>query len=433
MLQCFCSDIRCQFLAPLLLLLAPTMLFAQGEEDPLRVVSFEKLDQDASKYRSKITELMTGKTSFEVADAEQVKAIEVAAQYALYRFYDPRIDRPARPGDPSIDKVFQEFEDFQLKPLLTNRENNGPLVQLYTKKMIEFGDRVLQCSKPIARLNAARVLERLTTLGQPELADELLKTLNDDVSFDAKGDPRRNDGVKLYALRGLGKMLALQDRNPPVLKKAQEDDIQVALTQFVERKPLLDKNPTSAEVDGWRALRREAVRALAHGRQATVGKAQPGMALLRVMAKDGVTPEPRMDERLEAAIGVCRLSPERDKKYQPEYAVYQLGLFVDALVDYVGKAKEEHKPMKVYAARLLDALEGMRVANPKNDAVTKAVAQCLPLLAPLQEKGTITNPASQDNFIRWLAANPPKKDSLIEGDKAATVKAANRREEAPEK
>jgi hypothetical protein len=281
------------------------------------------------------------------------------------------------------------------------------------------------------------VLERLTILAQPELADELLKALNDDVGFDANGDPRRNDGVKLYALRGLGKMLALQDRNPPVLKKEKADDILVALTQFVERKPLLDKNPTSAELDGWRALRREAVRALAHGRQATVGpKAQPGMALLRVMARDGVTPEPRMDERLEAAIGVCRLSPERDKKYQPEYAAYQLALFVDALVDYVGKAKEEQKPIKVYAARLLDALEGMRVANPKNDAITKIVGQCLPLLVPLQEKGTnqaTTNQATQSNFIQWLAANPSKKDSLIEGDKSATVKAANRREEAPEK
>jgi hypothetical protein len=433
MLRCSCSHIR-HFLAPVLLLVAPTMLLAQGGDDPLLGVSFEKLDQDASKYRSKINELMQGKASFEASDPEQVKAIEVAAQYAVYRFWDPRIERPQRSGDPSSDKVFQEFEDLQLQPLLKNKENNGPLVQLYTKKMIEFGDRVLQSSKPIARLNAARVLERLTLLGQPELADELLKALNDEVNFDAKKDPRRNDGVKLYALRGLGKMLTLQDRTPPVLKKATEDDILIALTQFVERKPLLDKNPTSPEVDGWRALRREAVRALAHGRQVTVGpKAQPGMVLLRVMAKDGVTPEPRMDERLEAAIGVCRLSPERDKKYQPEYAAYQLGLFVDALVGYVGKAKEEQKPMKVYAARLLDALEGMRVANPKNDSVSKVIAQCLPLLAPLQEKGTITNSASQDLFIRWLAANPSKKDSLIEGDKGATVKAANRREEAPEK
>ncbi len=152
------------------------------------------------------------------------------------------------------------------------------------------------------------------------------------------------------------------------------------------------------------------------------------------MARDGVTPEPRMDERLEAAIGMARLSPERTKTYQQEYAAYQLGLFVDALADYAGQAKEEQKPMKVYGARLLEAVEAMQ-ANNKNTAVVTIVGQTFRLLRPLETSGTTVDLATQRNaFTLWMAANLPKKDSLFEGVKAATVKPANRPEdEAPEK
>jgi len=430
--------------APGLVLLAAAFVQAQGakESDPLANVSMEELEKDMGKYRSKYNDLFRGTTSLEAGDQEQVNAIDTAARYTLYRFYDSRIQKPG-PRDISIDRVFQEFEDMQLKEILKNKEKNTGVAQLFTKKVIEHAKLVLQTPRPkgpIAHVNAAHVLERLTKLGQPELADALLEILNQQLQYDAApAEWKRNDGVKLYVLRGLGEMLALQDQNPPGLNNGQEQKIILALVQFIERKtePLLGKGAPAEEIDGWRALRREAVRALANGRLAALpnnDKTQPGLLLLRVMARDGVTPEPRMDERLEAAIGVARLSPERTKTYQQEYAAYQLGLFVDALAGYAGQAKEEQKPMKVYAARLLDALDGMRTPTNK-DTVGKIVNETYRLLRPLETSGTTVDLATQRNtYGQWMTTNLPKKDSLFEGVKDATVKPANRPEdEAPEK
>src|SRR5205807_6363610 len=131
---------------------------------------------------------------------------------------------------------------------------------------------------------------------------------------------------------------------------------------------------------------------------------------------------------------VARLSPERTKGYQQEYAAYQLALFVDALAGYAGQAKEEQKPIKVYAARLLDALNGMRTPTNK-DTVGKIIDHTYGLLNPLETSGTTVDLATQRNaFGQWINTNLPKKDSLFEGVKDATVKPANRpEEEAPEK
>jgi hypothetical protein len=427
--------------APALVLLAAALVHAQApkEVDPLAGVSMTELADAMGKYSKKCNDLFKGTTTLDPNDAEQVKALDTAARFTLYRFYDTQIEKPPKPTDPSIDQVFKEFEDVQLKPILQFKEKNTGVPQLYTKLMIQHAKEVLQTPKQIARLNAARVLEKLTQLGQPELADALLEILDQELQHDAKPNEwKRNDGVKLYVLRGLGEMLALQDQNPPKLSKDQEAKVVLALCQCIEREALLAKSSTAEEIEGWRALRREAVRALATGRLASLPgneKSRPGLVLARVMANDGVKPEPRMDERVEAAIGIARLSAERDKTYQPEYAVYQVALFVDALAAYVPQAKEEKKPIKVYAARLFDALEAMQTSNPKSEAVKMVVGKCANVLLSIEtsSEGTVNVKAVSD-FENWLAANPPKKDSLFEGVKDATVKPANRpAEEAPPK
>ena len=94
--------------------------------------------------------------------------------------------------------------------------------------------------------------------------------------------------------------------------------------------------------------------------------------------------------------------------------------------------------MKVYAARLLDAVDVMRTNN-KDVAVSKAVGNIVDetykLLNPLETSGTTADLAlRRNNFGQWMTNNLPKKDSLFEGVKDATVKPANRPEdEAPEK
>jgi hypothetical protein len=431
--RCLPPRFVCRYVFPAFALLVTALVGAQppGEKDPLASVSMSDLETEASRSRKKSDELFKGTTPLDPKDELQDKAIDAQVRHVLYRFHDVKANEPG-----FADRVFQDFEDLQLKPILTNKEKNTGVPQLFTTKMIAHAKLVLHTPRPkynVAAINAARVLAKLTKLGQPELADALVDILKEEVDYDAKpGDLRRNDGVKLYVLRGLGEMLAFQEQNPPVLRKGQDVKIIEALTAFIERKPPLEKNAAAEEVEGYRALRREAVRALANGR---VMPQQSALVLLRVMARDGFTPEPRLDERVDAAVGVLRLNIEANKDYQPDYAAYQVGLFVDALGTSIPKAKEEQRPLKAWAARLIDGFDALKAGatKAKNDTAVKVADQCVKLLQPMEDKGTL-NPAAVVELDNWLSANPPKSDSLFKGVKEATVKPANRPEdEAPEK
>ena len=59
------------------------------------------------------------------------------------------------------------------------------------------------------------------------------------------------------------------------------------------------------EIDGFRYVRREAIMALAQCRYPTLAdKTHPTWLLLKSAVRDDIHPEPRLDERVEAAIGV---------------------------------------------------------------------------------------------------------------------------------
>ncbi len=432
--RCLASHIFRRSLVLGLCLLAPALAVGQqpaAPADPLAGVSMENLEREALGSRKKCDDLFTGKVALDPNDSEQSKAVDAAARYTLYRFRDVRSKETGW-----IDRTYQDFEDLQLRPILANRDKNMGVPELFTKLMVQHAKLVLQSPPtlregPIARVNTARVLARLTKLGQPELADVLLETLAQEIQFDAKPlEESRNDGVKLYVLRGLGELLALQGAmGQPVLSKDREQKVVIALMKFIERKPPLEKGAPADEIEGARVLRREAIRALANGRLPTLETAEkqrPGLLLLRVVANDGLTPEPRMDERIEAAIGVARLSPERDKTYQPEYAAHQLIFFVQALGAYTNRGlKEEPLPLKVYAARLDDALDQMKTTS-KSDAVNKAIVECLRVLVPIEADGKLTKAEAIDNLTKWELANPSKAESLYSDLKDATVKPANR-------
>src|SRR5579862_9422920 len=175
MLRCF-SIMRRRFVCVMALsffLLASASVFGQGASDPLATESMEKLKEDYNKFgRNKSNLLFRGDTALDPNDKDQDRALDLAARYTMYRFADP-VTPLKEPG--YIDSVFKDFEELQLKILLTPtyREKNQAAAQMFTKKMIEHGKVALK-SSPIARLNAARVLERMTKLGSPELAKALL-------------------------------------------------------------------------------------------------------------------------------------------------------------------------------------------------------------------------------------------------------------------
>jgi hypothetical protein len=370
------------------------------------------LEDQYRKYRKLISELFQGKATFDPKD--HAEAVDVAAKYVTYRF-----DWREPPSEPHwVTKVFRDFENHDLWQLGKNKLVTEPLGQMYAQRVRVRALEVIkdQEVKPIARLNAARVLARLTEFGQGELADALVEVLK---------DPAQNEGVKYYVLRGLHDLLALPPRTPPVLTKERQEKCALALLEVVGHNESFPPSVPRERVDGFRALRREAVRALAQiTSPALSDKARPAQALLQIVANDErVNPKPRLDERLEAAIGIARMRPGMAKDYHPDYAVYHVGLFVR---DFAAAANPERdkkqsfaraRPWKVDAARLSEALGAMK--NDLKDAyVAQVVGECDKILTGI-EKGELVQPGT---LQIWLDAHAPASKELFKDVPDSAVK-----------
>ena len=257
------------------------------------------------------------------------------------------------------------------------------MAELFTKQVIARAlDVETQSQKPIARINAARLLARIveqnTDAGETR-ADVLARLagtnqgdLADALSAIIK-DPGQNDGARFWAFRALRLMLALPQPTPPMLPRDKEEAALGTVLKFLkDRNKPFPPGAAQEEIDGFRYLRREAIAALAQCRYPTLtDKSRPTFVLLKVAARDGVAPEPGVAERVEAAIGVAHAQPafDKDKDYQPDYAAHQLGLFVADFVGRYGEDKQANpdgpaaQPWKVQASRLIEALELMKVQS----------------------------------------------------------------------
>jgi hypothetical protein len=291
---------------------------------------------------------------------------------------------------------------------------------------------------PLASVNAARCLVLLVEAGSEEAAEALGDTLK---------DPRSNDGAKYWALMGLNRQLRLWAQaaaapEPPPLppdRKAKEAHYAQILIEAIGRKPPKDAlEVTPEETEGLRVLRREAVRALAQFRNPgisddkgflTLRTAQP---LLRVAVNDNLTPEARLDEQIEAAIGVARMQARLLPTYQPDYAAYNLGEFAAEFVRRAGLEPPQF-PWKYYAARFSDALETMRddlkdFPDKKAAAyVGQLVSKTLPVLKEVEANGK----ADASDLKVWLSTNPPPNTTLYKGVADSAVKPLDRENLTP--
>ena len=225
----------------------------------------------------------------------------------------------------------------------------------------------------------------------------------------------------------------LSPRKPPLLSPEVEEQCVLKLIAFIQQQPPHPASASREEIEGFKVLRREAVKALAEYRSPSIkDKARPALVLLKVVARDGFQPEPRLDERVEAAIGVARMNPASDLTYQPEYAAQQLGLFVvDFAVRYNTRDRAELRPWAVQAARLSDALEAMK-AGSKSPYVAKAVDDGIKqVLRRIEAKSDVN--ANDLTSYNSLLSKPPALGQLFGGVEGTTVPPPNRQEEAPAK
>src|SRR5262249_39748301 len=156
-----------------------------------------------------------------------------------------------------------------------------------------------------------------------------------------------NQGAQYWAARGLHDLLA---QPAPMGAASVLDPMRLeaaarALSALVGDKVAFNPSVTLPEIDGYRTLRREAIKALGQVRVPAYGEqCRPALELLRLMAQQDTAPDPRMDERVEAAIGLARLRPtQKPEDYAVDYAAYHIGLLV---VDFASYYQVEYKQKK---------------------------------------------------------------------------------------
>jgi len=390
-------------------------------QDPASI-SIAELETEGRKHRDIWQKLYKAEVAANASDKSHMEAIDFQARYDTYRFAHQRFHKVGG-SDPreTIDRLYKDF-DGDVDAII--RSKNKVLAQLFTQKTIEHGKKVLESpnSVPLVQINIARVFARLAGLGQPELADALVGILKDAPKV---GD-KENDGVKYWALRGLRDLLARGPNPAQLLTPDREDKVAAALVAFIQRKVTITSITPKDEEEGLRVLRREAVRALAQiHTPGKAGKDRPALVLLRVMANEGFKPEPRFDERMEAAIGLARMRPDKDKDYQPAYAAQQIALFLKDFAEEYSRTngskelKEERRPTRVLAAQLLDALEALKTET-KDDYV-KTIFDTGKLGNRLLERIVAEQTADPSPLVAEVEKNPPKDLLLFKNMPDSTV------------
>jgi hypothetical protein len=385
---------------------------ATKENSILPADGSDKLTQRMSDktFRDTSQKLLRGEIE---AAKDNQDAIDVMAQMYTYRLTWPDTAKP-----DGVHKLLKELES-DLDQAVKNRPKTQAFLSELAKKVGPYAREVLQNREPLPRVNAVAVLERLARIGQEEVADVLA---------DVVKDPEQNDGARYWAFVALKELYAYGNQVPPVPmknKQAEEKGI-LALIEFLERPSGVSPGSPPEEVEGARMLRREAIRALAQTRYPAVAqngelKGRTAQVLLRVARKDGLNPEPRVDEQVEAAIGIARLQSKLYEDYQPDYAAYHVGfVVVDFANAYNGVAqKNEERGWKYYAARLNEALAYLKADVSKNvkdkqvvQYVSDVQGKCSEQLRAIENKVQEARPA---DFEDWLGKNPPPHDQAYKG------------------
>jgi hypothetical protein len=383
---------------------------AQGPAD----VGYTELEQEQRKHRDLMPGVLKGNPVCNPNDQKHVDAIDSEAKWITYRFWYPEF-HTTTDQLKSVDRLYRDF-DSDLSYLKRSKSMNPAAAEVFTKRVIVRGMEVLKTPRrqPIAQINVARVLAGLAELGQGELADALVDLLQ---------DKNQEDGVKYWALRGLQQLMSAPAQNPPVLTPERKEKAIKALVDFINRKAKFLESAPRAEVEGFRVLRREALAALNNCGLPTLAdkdKTRPALTLLRVMANEGLLPPARMDERVEAAIGLARMQPDQAKNYNADYAAQQIGIFLEQFSTFAASENSKEKlPCRVYAARLYEALEAMGAAN--NDPYVKQIVkESLSLLARIE----LNRQPDPQALSRIAKDMPPPSTQLYKDLKDSGVKPA---------
>ncbi|HEV3237207.1 MAG TPA: hypothetical protein VGZ25_09480, partial [Gemmataceae bacterium] len=384
---------------------------ASVEVKVIQPENWTKLQTMFLEKKSTLGELREGKA--DPKEKESAEAIDIAAQYYSYRVTWPNLQNAAT---HEMDKAFLEFEN-EIKGAVRNL--SYPYLKALAEKMAKYCKDVMDSnSKAIARINSARLLARLAEAGLDETADVLTEEANKNDQYEA---------VKYYALKGLKALVGAANQpkstvfTGPKGAERQAKAIQ-ALVTIVDRKPPIPEALTPEEMNGFRKVRLEAIEGLANFRKPAVLddkgniKVPVARALIEVIQKEGMVPQPRIEEQVAAAAGLGNMQVKGFPTYQPSYAALQVApFFLEFATRYQDRAnggRDAKEPWKIYAARLIESLDSFRRENAGNNDLTTVIDQFLTILKAIED-GAQVNPGE---LKQWLADHPPKAEtSLFKG------------------
>jgi hypothetical protein len=387
------------------------------------------LNNKSLQARGRLTNLFKGSEKF-AGDKSQIELVDLLAKrYAYGILLNPDMTNPVQ-----LRREMNEFDSY-ISSLQKDREMLQPLsdvfrdkVRLRAKEMLDLDNRT---AHPIHKIHAARLLAKVAVLGQGQLAETLLAVLK---------DAKQNDGVRYYLLRGLSTLLAQVQpgTTKPVLTNDEQKKSAEALVEFLEQRKGPSPKAPPDEIDGFRMLRREAIRALAQIHTPTISdKIRPALVLARFAGNDErIQPPPRIDERIEAAMGLARMQTAKDKLYQSDYAAGQIAKCLGAFgqmakgerADYEKNERMMTRPWRIDATMLKEALAVLKTEGGKNEYVARMVERSDQLL------GYVINGKTLDaNDLTWFnspESDPPSKE-LFQGATDSVVKPAQPGDDAP--
>ncbi|MBL8796043.1 MAG: hypothetical protein JNM56_19235 [Planctomycetia bacterium] len=396
---------------------APLLGAAPGREGPLRLGSTDDRLDPQEYYRFR--ELSQGTraiVSFDDAEtAANRTTLDKAARWYSYRltWSEHQQGQGTAGMHALVEEAIKQFPVARPRQPLDEEQRN--FVQVFGGLLRQRVQEVLRDPQPIVRINAARLLAHLAAAGLPEAADTLLTLLK---------DPAENDGVKLFALRGLKHLLAQEMPEQPTAAEAARWQAAVqALLDFARRPPALAADAPADEIDGYRYLRREALRGLA-----LVGDPPPGVAkdlprqvaltLARVLCQEGLQPEASLAEQVEASAGLCRMHRCFTSE-EAEALVHRLGQFtIEYVQHYLREAQHPGGPVqvpwKLCAMRLRIGLEELKTATqetPLHARIAGLTPQAALLLARIDWGRELPDPVELD---RWLQQHPPRNPAALQ-------------------
>lgn len=406
--------------------LAPAQQAGKGQE---------RLNYDEKAYIARAKDV---KTMFQGILPADKKALDLAAQHYAYRLTLTEEQSKKDRMHLLVRDVVNELDGNRGEDRKTNEA-----VQFFNAALLARLKEVLPNPRPIASINAAIVLAHMAKIGQEEATDILVEAL---------ADPDMNGGTKVWAAKGLHDFFMLAfptGEEQPVYFKDKEREarcIKALLTAFDVKLPN-NPPPTPEEIDGLRVLRREIISALGATRYPALldakgaSQGNTALTLIRVLRNDRLNPPPRLDEQVEAAIGLAMLKtiPNRDYKaanpYQVDVAAYHLGRFIaDYARRHQGRKEDENKahaqPWKTSAAHLSIAFAALSKdadAFNKNDPtkngkmaqyVKAIVKESLPILKAIEADGS----AQPSELATFLEKAPREEEPIYKGDANSVVK-----------